>query len=161
MKTYRCTDGMADVDITAETPQDAADEYVFGGDWGEGERTVWIDVRVTEIDDDGEEIGDTETIQITLEPNEPECADGYEEHDWQSPHEVVGGLTENPGVYGHGGGVTIDTVCAHCGKYCHVDTWAQNAENGKQGLDSVSYRDADDESLAWVASLQSEDDDDR
>lgn len=44
-------------------------------------------------------------------------------HEWTSPHEVVGGLKENPGVFGHGGGVVIREVCAHCGRQRRTDTW--------------------------------------
>ena len=57
----------------------------------------------------------------------------------QSPHEVVGGLEENPGVWGNGGGVIIHEVCQTCGVHRHTNTWAQNPVNGKQGLESVSY----------------------
>lgn len=42
----------------------------------------------------------------------------------------------------------------HCGCYRITDTWAQNNENGVQGLESVEYSDADGASEAWVASLE-------
>src|SRR5690606_1602198 len=78
---------------------------------------------------------------------EPECADD-QDHDWQSPHEVLGGLEENPGVQGHGGGVIIREVCAHCGKYKITDTWANHG--GQQGFTSVKYEDADERSREWA-----------
>ena len=56
-----------------------------------------------------------------------------------APYDVVGGCVENPGVWGHGGGVVYHEVCAHCGALKTVDTWAQNPENGVQGLTSVRY----------------------
>ena len=54
-------------------------------------------------------------------------------------------------MYGHGGGVIITEVCRHCGRYQITDTWAQNPENGEQGLTSTEYRDADEQSEAWLA----------
>lgn len=150
MQKYLCDDGNAEIEIEAESAEEAAQEYVDGGDWGNGSETVWIDVYVTPVDDDGEAIDDErERITITLDAEEPECEDG-EEHDWRSPYSVLGGLEENPGVWGHGGGVIITEVCAHCGRYRVTDTWAQNPGTGEQGLESVEYRDADEYSLAWL-----------
>ena len=110
--------------------------------------TIWIDVRVVcdETDEEG-----SDTVQI--DAPEPTC-EGGDAHEWQSPHEVVGGVEENPGVHGHGGGVIVRAVCAHCGIYRVTDTWAQRRDTGEQGLDSVAYAPADDESLAWVDSLR-------
>jgi hypothetical protein len=81
---------------------------------------------------------DDERHTVEVEPAEPECEDG-QAHDWQAPHEIVGGIEENPGVWGHGGGVYINQVCMHCGCGKTIDTWAQNRETGEQGLTSVSY----------------------
>ena len=109
-----------------------------------------MEVYVTPLNDDGEEIeDDAETITVTIDPDEPEC-EGGEDHDWRSPHSVLGGIKENPGVWGHGGGAIIKEVCACCGRYKITDTWAQNPENGEQGLTSVEYQDADDDSIAWL-----------
>lgn len=212
MNTYLCNDGNAEVEIEAETAQEAAQEYVDGGEWGDIEETSWVKVRVTgpmpdapELDDqivqfsscdDDEPQGemlaeyctleqalgaricescyvahddtedaavlliggvpheywtfctddasthdeepDSEWIRITLEPNEPECEEG-EDHDWQSPIEIVGGIAENPGVWGHGGGVIITVICMHCGTERVTDTWAQDMSDGVQGLKSTSY----------------------
>jgi integrase len=41
---------------------------------------------------------------VRLEPSEPDWQNEHL-HDWQSPWSVLGGLKENPGVWGHGGGV--------------------------------------------------------
>lgn len=61
-------------------------------------------------------------------------------HRWGRPHHVVGGLKENPGVWGHGGGVVIHDVCLRRG--CTVrrktDTWATDSTTGMQGR-SVRY----------------------
>lgn len=88
------------------------------------------------------------SAEITIEPEEPECADGHE-HSWAAPFTLLGGLEENPGVWGHGGGVIIRRVCRHCGTYKVTDTWATNPSDGTP-MESVSYEDADDDSRAWV-----------
>lgn len=144
MTIYNCTDGYADIEIEADSAEEGAREYVAGGDWrAEGDGTTWVTVTVTDED------GDDSSYTITVDPDEPPCVDG-EAHDWQSPLEVVGGIDENPGVWGHGGGVIMTEVCRHCGRYQVIDTWAQNPEGGEQGLTSTVYRDADEESLAWI-----------
>jgi hypothetical protein len=93
--------------------------------------------------------GEEECATVQLDPEEPDCTDA-DGHDWQSPHEVVGGLKENPGVRGHGGGVIVTEVCAHCGMYRITDTWGQRPDTGEQGLTVLEYRDADEKSLAWA-----------
>lgn len=119
---------------TAEEALDEARSNVDRSNYHECEGTLYIDVRVDAEDDDTVSASDT----VTLEPEEPECSheDG---HDWQSPHEIVGGLRENPGVQGHGGGVIIQEVCMHCGCGRTTDTWAQRPDTGRQGLREVSY----------------------
>jgi hypothetical protein len=84
-----------------------------------------------------EETGEEGSTTVALEPEEPECE--KTNHDWQSPYDLLGGLEENPGVWGKGGGVIIREVCMHCGCERVTDTWAQNPETGEQGLKSVSY----------------------
>lgn len=79
-----------------------------------------------------------ESHKIAIDPTEPECVDGGD-HDWQSPHELVGGCESNPGVWGSGGGVRMQTVCMHCGCARTADTWAQDPTDGEQGLTSTSY----------------------
>lgn len=119
------------------------------------DRTQWINVRVWReargVDEDGEPVEGRwgeDTYTVTRDPAEPACAG--DEHDWRAEHAVLGGLAENPGVWGSGGGVKISRVCAHCGAYQHTDTWATNQADGTQGHTSVSYEAADERSLAWV-----------
>jgi len=129
----------------------ALTEWTRSGDWEENDRTFWICDRAWPIDPvTGEEIDEERVdVRVAFEPAEPACeADG---HDWKSPHSVLGGLEENPGVWGKGGGVVIREVCLHCGAYRVTDTWAQDRSTGVQGLESVTYEDADDDSLEWVA----------
>lgn len=156
MNTYSCTDdGSVDIKITAETAREAAEEYVKGGDWGDGTETIWVTVAVTLLDAAGEPADEPEHITVTIEADEPSC-EGDAAHDWQSPYSLLGGIKENPGVQGHGAGVIITEVCACCGKYRVTDTYAQDPSNGRQGLRSVAYQDATEESEEWVASLTAE-----
>lgn len=110
------------------------------------------DIRI-EWEDEVEDEDNSQSITITIDADEPDC-EHEDGHDWQSPIEVVGGLRENPGVHGNGGGVIITEVCAHCGAYRITNTWAQRSDTGEQGLRSIEYRDADESSLAWVESLR-------
>ena len=150
---YQVTDGNGDIEIEAESAQDACQQYVDGGDWGSEAKTSWVRVTATEIADEVEDLDapepESETYTIEIPPTEPECCGG--DHDWASPLSVVGGIKENPGVYGHGGGVICTEVCRHCGCYQITDTWAQNPENGAQGLTSVEYKDSDESSEAWLS----------
>lgn len=83
-----------------------------------------------------------------LDGEEPECSsdDG---HDWQAPYSLLGGLRENPGVWGSGPGVTSRRVCGHCGAYEIHESARQDPGTGEFGS-VTSYADADDESLAWI-----------
>lgn len=122
--------------MTATSPEAAlkiARGNVDRGNYNDTEGTLWIEVRVV-----CEETGEEESATVTLDEEEPDCEDG-ETHDWKSPHELLGGLEENPGVWGNGGGVIVKEVCMHCGCLRVTDTWAQNPETGEQGLESVSY----------------------
>lgn len=112
---------------------------------------LYIDVRVVCA-----LTGEVGSETVVLSVPEPECKDGFE-HDWRRPIEVVGGCSENPGVFANGGGVITHEVCAHCGRYRSEDTWAQHPETGEQGLHVVTYKEPDVESLAWIAELRGED----
>lgn len=133
---WHADDGNAEITVQADTAQEAAQEYVDGGNWPKVEETDWIRVWVwREVD--GERV-DEERITVRLDPKEPECSDD-EGHDWHAPHEIVGGIKENPGVWGHGGGVIFHEVCRRCGCGRTTDTWAQDLATGQQGLESVKY----------------------
>lgn len=95
--------------------------------------TVFVELAAVNVDDEN----DSASRSFTVEPDEPSCNAG--EHDWQSPLDIVGGIKENPGVWGHGGGVTIDECCMHCGCRKFTDTWATNPSDGTQGHETVSY----------------------
>jgi len=157
-----CCDGDgAEVIYEAVSPSAAAQEYIEDGDWGERTGTSWHDVRVIEVGLDDEPLDpddEGDIVTVTQSPTEPDCGDSDEsEHEWCSPHELLGGIAENPGCWGHGGGVIITTVCCRCGRYRDKDTWAQRPDTGQQGLESVTYREADEASRYWVESQSDED----
>jgi len=127
------------------------------------DETMWVDVTVIEVappcPDHGAETVETRGTEawcrlddcdyfaelasdmdtVTIDPPEPPCTTtGRTEHKWRSPHALVGGLEENPGVWGNGGGVIVHQVC-DCGVRRIRDTWAHRRETGEQGLDSVRY----------------------
>ena len=134
-------DGNAPIEYEDMTAEEAAEEYVSGGDWGEENETKWIDVRTWQdgLDEDGDTVRvGAEKHTITIEATEPECLDG-DEHVWNTPHSILGGLKENPGCWGHGGGVICHEVCMRCGCQKTTDSWAQNPSNGQQGLRSTEY----------------------
>jgi hypothetical protein len=79
-----------------------------------------------------------DTITTAIDPDAPDC-DDPRGHNWKAPHELVGGIEDNPGVWGSGGGVKIHEVCVRCGCGKLTDTWAQRPDTGEQGLDSVAY----------------------
>lgn len=155
-------DAEGDVDYpNATSGEEAAQEYCAEGEWDERTVTGWVDVwawrpglLLVRCGEDGEDerpewsvehvVVGREQCTVTLEPEEPECTG--EEHDWQSPVQLVGGCRSNPGVFGRGGGMCIDEVCVVCGCLRTTDTWAQRHDTGEQGLRSVRY-DADDSSL--------------
>lgn len=132
--------------------------YVDDGGWGDKqEDTYWVKVvvyrKTWRIAADGsvsEERIDEKTVKVAIDPDEPECEVGRE-HKWCAPHEVVGGIKENPGVWGRGAGVLMTRVCKYCGVYCKTNTWAQDRTDGEQGLTSVRYEEADATSLEWVS----------
>lgn len=117
---------------SAEEALEIARDNVDPSCYDSSSKTFWVSVEVR-----CEETDESLSDAVECEPDEPDCPEGS--HDWQSPHEIVGGLEENPGVQGHGGGVIIHEVCMHCGCARITDTWAQNPDTGEQGLRSVEY----------------------
>jgi hypothetical protein len=137
---YYADDGNAEVHYPdATSAREAARQYVDDGDWGESDTTMWVHVHVWPAGGDAD---DSERIRIEIEPDEPACESDEGEHDWQNPIELVGGIRENPGVFGHGGGVKIHEVCVRCGAFRVTNTWAQDPETGEQGLESITYEPA-------------------
>ena len=138
-----CRDEHSEVEYDSDeySAEDAAEEFLSGWESEEVTSTIWPTCRVFRqgVDDTGEIVRvDEERHGKTIDPPEPECVDGGQ-HRWETPYELVGGCKENPGVWGSGGGVKMESVCTRCGCARMVDTWAQNPANGEQGLESTSY----------------------
>lgn len=135
-------DGYAEIEYDSDTTAEAAaEDYVSSGSWGDIEETSWVNVHTYRkgVNDHGEVVQvDRDSHKIELSPPEPDCIDG-EEHNWKSPFSILGGLRENPGVWGNGGGVIIKECCMTCGCERTTNTWAQDMSDGQQGLTSVSY----------------------
>lgn len=146
-RTWRIADDSGnseEIRLAAEAqPRIYLEEWLQDGGWDTSQGTIWVSGRITPLDDEGELL-DAETlyVTVTIEQAEPDCADGTLEHSWLSGDdlwEAAGGLRENPGVGGHGGGVIITDVCGSCGVRRTTDTWAQNPATGEQGLRSVRW----------------------
>jgi len=148
--------------ITAESLDDAirqGREWIEAGDWpdGDGERLP-CEVREVvrhpdgSIDREATDAGEAHDCSGRLPARQaPECSDG-EEHDWQSPYSVLGGVRENPGCWGSGhGSVRSTEVCARCGQYRTVDHGASDSSG--QQMTRTTYLPADERSRAWVESL--------
>lgn len=136
--------------VTADTLEAALDLAEAGVDpdvYDTSEGTVYVEVHAR-----NPITGEEGWRTVVLSPPEPDCWDD-QTHEWQSPYSVLGGVRENPGVWGHGGGLIIREVCRHCGTYRITDTWAQCRDTGAQGLTEVTYEEADDASHAWVAEM--------
>jgi hypothetical protein len=75
-------------------------------------------------------------VSWTFHPREPVCPSGG--HDYRAPYEIVGGLKENPGVWGgDNGGLFVLEVCMHCGCSKSERTRASDGQGGH--MTSVTY----------------------
>lgn len=152
---YRADDGYYEAHYAdAASGRKAAQTYASAYD--PDEKTYWVRVRtwrqVVGLTSAGAVVyGHTDDLvrTVAIHPVEPPCID-HEGHDWRSPHAVVGGSRQSPGVFGHGAGVVERRVCARCGVYIDTDTWATDPATGEQGLHAIRYEDPDEASLAWV-----------
>lgn len=125
------------------------------GDYGQGvfesgRKTFrvrgWVSRVVAEGDDDAERhycgdawLAETVALEHEFEPVPPPCRDAAAEHDWREPHELVGGLAENPGVFGSGGGVRIESACVRCGAGRTWDQWDHDPATGEV-METTSYQ---------------------
>lgn len=138
LMTYQLRREGASQNIIADSLEDAmtaARDWAAAGSKAESS-TAWAHAILVATDDYGKQ--KTYRITATIDPKEPQCLDG-EDHDWQSPIRLVGGIKANPGVFGHGGGVIIARVCMRCGCGKLTDTWAQDPGTRRLGLTAVTY----------------------
>jgi hypothetical protein len=153
MAKYRVQDEGSSDDFDA-ADDDAAVAYgkqwLCDGSW-DRDQTLWLRAYVFRLQEDGEGYEMIGTARATLHPIMPKCVG--EEHVWCSPYHILGGMKENPGVWGNGGGARIKEVCSECGVYRVTDTWATNPCDGTQGHTSVEYLPANAASSEWVQQL--------
>lgn len=119
--------------FTEADAREAAGDWVRDGSYDASTGTLWIDVRIACAI-----TGEEARVTVTIDPDEPDCAAG-KDHDWQSPHKLVGGSPENPGVWAKTGGILVTEVCIHCGTARVTDTWAQRHDTGEEGFTSIRY----------------------
>lgn len=134
-RTYTLAEGGVEYRTVRSTSIDAALEVARKGVSRENytiEQSIVIEIAARHRD--GSELSGT----VTLDPEEPNCSD-ENGHEWQSPHDLVGGCKENPGVWGSGhGGIKMNSVCIHCGCKRRTDTGATRSDNGAR-MTSVEY----------------------
>ncbi len=93
--------------------------------------------------------GERLSSYVECHPPEPECQDS-KEHEWKSPHDVVGGLESNPGVRSSSdGGVAGKECCAGCGVYKMTDSRVEFMGTDHT-FEEIAYAKRDDESMAFV-----------
>ena len=110
----------------------------------EVDRTEYVEAIVRSVTPGTEEPIDIEdSITHRMDP-EP----AHEPNDWRSPHELLGGLKENPGVQGHGGGVIVEEIDANSGIKRITNTWDQG--QGPEPVETIRYEDPTNESLEWA-----------
>lgn len=166
-RIYDRTGGGVTEDIYAESLDDAIErgrEWITDGEWGDFQGTlncvVREIVRYDDSEDDGEagkideratNSGQSYDCSAEITADEPDCDEAARGgHDWQTPHKIVGGCTENPGVWGSGhGSVKCTVVCAKCGMYRTTDYGATQICNGQQ-MTRVTYTEVDEKSEAFV-----------
>ena len=150
MPEFQVSDGYGLWEIEAGTFEEAvaaAKEYTAEDLDIESDSTVWVHLRVVNhlaVDGDIE----WDDVTLVIDPVVPDCTTG--EHSWVAPHEVVGGIRSNPGVWGKGGGIVSEDFCEKCAARRTTDSWAQDPQTGQQGLTGVQYRDPSPETREWV-----------
>lgn len=105
----------AETDTEAET---TAKRMLRSGEYEQNDppSTFRVSCYVARTGPDGQE-EDGFTVSVDIDPDEPACPVRKDDgHDWSSDHRMVGGLTENPGVFGSGHGqVRTVEACLACG----------------------------------------------
>lgn len=94
----------------------------------------------------------------TADPDHLSEEQDAEGHIWESPYQVVGGIRENPGVWG-GQGTYLHhrSVCRLCGQYRETTTGGrEDCDHGKP-ISTVTIKDRDEASTAWLKRTHEDD----
>lgn len=134
-----------------EEALEKAQEWASEGSYDE---RVMVRVWAHELDEDGEPTGESLSGEVEAgpepKPEATDCGTEDDDHDWDSPLELVGGLRENPGVFSTGGtSFRYEYVCSKCGMYKTVRTAGAQKNPGELD-ETIEYSAADERSLAWV-----------
>ena len=125
MATYRVACDFNCFEIEADSDDEAVelarDELVSEIDPDDESQCGWHEWHLYRLGSNSTAEG-VDIIEFWINPPEPDCEEG-QEHEWEAPWELLGGLKENPGVWGHGGGVINYEVCLKCGCRRCTDTW--------------------------------------
>lgn len=123
-----------DVDYFGLTGDQAAQEYVDSGEWGDQDESFAVTVRTWTVgfalDCDGrlQEIrADEASHLIVKHPKEPECTGGHE-HVW-----------EETSLQSHGAGIRTVNECKRCGTVEHYRSCSQG-EHAETENDHETYR---------------------
>ena len=137
--------GLSREGLLADIKNDSRGHY---GEDAYGTHHMRIETFKKTLSWDGTEWDEYETEKsvslLELHPPEPECLDGGDHH-WCTPHEILGGCEQSPGVSSEGGLVQTTEVCAKCGVYLHT------IADLNSRADTISYSPADEESEKWAA----------
>lgn len=149
MATFKLSDYSFSERVEAANMAEALE--IAESNWKDGSwhRKALILVKVSELDGEGEKTGavDWGEVEVGEDPEAPECTEG--EHEWQSPHQCVGGIDSNPGVWSSGGTtITSTTCCCKCGAYRVEVSYGSQRNPGQ--CDQVEYLEADAASLKWI-----------
>lgn len=105
-----------EVEIGAISAQEAADEYIDGGDYGTIETGEWSARHHVWARD---QEGGVMFRPVIVDPPEPPCT--HERgHRWSEGE-----------PRGHGGGVILRRVCSRCGITWTTDTWHPDRQSGE------------------------------
>lgn len=146
---YQASDDIATEHFSAESMEDAI-EYVTEL-WQEGswDEKCLVEVRVERLGW-ADEVLETESVEIECgdDPKAPDCKDG-QEHEWHTPHNVLGGLEENPGVWSAGGtSMVFKSVCKHCG--CVKTEFFCGTQRNPGQCDTIEYDSENIDALKWA-----------
>lgn len=115
-------DAGSEDEFDAESEDEAkelAEDWVRDGEWGTAGAVVLVDATSDE--------DDSFVLTVEVEPDENAIDEHDREHQasghthrWESPHDVVGGCTENPGVWALGGVHYGFLEVCRCGAHRHT-----------------------------------------
>ncbi len=140
----------------------AALDAITGAEWGaeadaDGDtRLIWLGALT--VDETATNAGQAYDCSGTHSDDIPECEAAEDsEHDWRSPHALVGGLRENPGYWSGGGTISISkSVCRCCGCYqTETNKGSQCHESEARVIIEIEPRDSDSEE--WLKETHNDD----